>query len=418
LATGLFRQRNGSGEIQQETRSLSLKIHEFFEYPKTAMAKVVQLIIYVLIVVSTVCAAIQYFNDDLFEKYEQAFMSVEYIALSVFTVEFITKVATAPNKRKYAVRPMTIIDFLAIFPSLAAIVASALFNTSELRAVRLIRLLWLARTLRVFKLLRIEFFSKILHYNNTILQAISPIIVLFVALKGVIWFLEYSNFWFEQMNLAELFAIIGFALGIVLAQKVTSTYEKFYQIEESVVRLAASLSSIASIIDSLKPGEGTRGTYEWGQEFLRALKDSRGTASSMATANQRLYRTIGSIEKQPSEMSVAYMQLVETATFCLNRKKRLTPKPYDSMLQQATVLYLFMLAIFISGWSGMLSVALGTYVLYGMYNLTQDLDSILGGEFRLITIELSELELFVQRVEGQLVSVSPMDAARGLVEGS
>jgi len=176
----------------------------------------------------------------------------------------------------------------------------------------------------------------------------------------VTWFLEYSNFWFEQMNLAELFAIIGFALGIVLAQKVTSTYEKFYQIEESVVRLAASLSSIASIIDSLKPGEGTRGTYEWGQEFLRALKDSRGTASSMATANQRLYRTIGSTEKQPSEMSVAYMQLVETATFCLNRKKRLTPKPYDSMLQQATVLYLFMLAIFLPGWSGMLSIALGT----------------------------------------------------------
>jgi len=57
-------------------------------------------------------------------------------------------------------------------------------------------------------------------------------------------------------------------------------------------------------------------------------------------------------------------------------------------------------------------------VLYGMYNLTQDLDSILGGEFRLITIDLSELELFVQRVEGQLASVSPMDATRGLVEGS
>jgi hypothetical protein len=340
------------GASQGERRSLSLEIYDFFENPFTPMAKAVQGVILGLIILSVVCAIIQYFYTDLFDKYETLFMSVEYTALGVFTVEFAAKLATASNKRRFATRPMTIVDILAIVPSYAAIILSVLINTSELRALRLLRLLWLARTLRIFKLLQVEFFRRIFLYNNTILQAVSPVIAVFVALKGLIWLLEHNGFWFPEMDLAELFAIIGFALGIVLSQKVTSTYQKFYEIEQSLVHLVASLSSLANMIDYIKSGAGTRATHEWARAFLHALKDPRGDTASMIVSNQQFYKALGQFEDQPADIAVTYAHLVDTATTCLAGKRLLTPRPYDSMLQQATVLYLFMLTLFLPGWGG------------------------------------------------------------------
>lgn len=76
-------------------------------------------------------------------------------------------------------------------------------------------------------------------------------------------------------------------------------------------------------------------------------------------------------------------------------------------MQQATVLYLFLLALFIPGWSGLVSVAVATYVLYGMYNVTQDLDSILGGEYRLIRINMTDIEIFATADEARPVPADP-----------
>ena len=59
------------------------------------------------------------------------------------------------------------------------------------------------------------------------------------------------------------------------------------------------------------------------------------------------------------------------------------------------MLYLALVAVFIPGATGMLSVLLATYMLYGMYNLTQDFDTIIGGEYDLINIDTSELEEYL-----------------------
>ncbi|MBI2917097.1 MAG: ion transporter [Chloroflexi bacterium] len=408
---------------REQGNTLSQEIHDFFERPSNPVAWTVQAVIYALILFSVASAAIEYLYTGMFDRYRVFFTRAEHVVLGVFTIEYVAKLATAPSRRKFAVKPLSIIDFLAIFPGYLAILLPFVVNTSEVRALRLLRLLRFSRVLRILKLLRMEFFGKLFRFNNTILQAVLPVIVLFIVLKGIVWTLEYHGFWVRDLNLGELFAIIGFALGIALAQKVATTYEKFLGIEESVVRLAASLSSLREIIDYVRPGEGTCVTHAWGSAFLRALQDREATSSAMVLPNRQLYQAVGTLEQQPAEMAVTYAQLVETATYCLNRKMRLTPRPYDSMLQQATVLYLAMLALFLPGWAGMLSVLLGTYVLYGLYHLTQDLDSIVGGEFRLISIDLSELERFVQRDEvpgvGLAAEPRPSGQASGLSpEGS
>ena len=61
------------------------------------------------------------------------------------------------------------------------------------------------------------------------------------------------------------------------------------------------------------------------------------------------------------------------------------------------MLYLALAVVFIPGMAGMLSTLVATYTLYGMYYLTQDFDSIFGGEFDLININVSELEEYLER---------------------
>jgi len=89
-------------------------------------------------------------------------------------------------------------------------------------------------------------------------------------------------------------------------------------------------------------------------------------------------------------------EISRDAAFCLSKKVRITPKAYDNLLQQSTVLYLTLIAVFIPGITGMISTVVATYILYGMYNITQDLDSIFGGEFSLMNIDMTELEYLVE----------------------
>jgi len=101
-------------------------------------------------------------------------------------------------------------------------------------------------------------------------------------------------------------------------------------------------------------------------------------------------------EPVPADLYVSYSSIVDDAIFCLTKKVRLTPKAYDTLLHQATIVYLALIVVFIPTLTGMISVIVGTYTLYGMYKLTQDLDSIYGGEYNLINIDTSELRKFIK----------------------
>jgi hypothetical protein len=55
-----------------------------------------------------------------------------------------------------------------------------------------------------------------------------------------------------------------------------------------------------------------------------------------------------------------------------------------------------LISFFIPGFAGMISVVIASYILYGMYNLTQDLDSIMGGDFNLMNVDVHEFKKFVE----------------------
>lgn len=373
------------------------KIYNFFEQPKGFWAIITQVVIFLLIVLSVANVVIEFFYHQTFLRFENLFHLSNNIILAVFTVEYVLRLAGAPKKLAFVKKPMSIVDFLAVFPNYVELLLPFFVETTELRALRIIRFLRFVRVLRVLRVFRYaSFFKKVFRYQNTILQAITPILAMFIGLKGVIWILETYKLWLDIPGLGELFAIIGFALGIILSQKISATYDKFLQVEETVVRLYGTLGSLREILDRQKKNLGTTTTKAWAKAFLDILKNPKANNFDINLANIELYKAIAQIESTPSEVTMLHGDISRDAAFCLSKKVRLTPKAYDTLLQQSTVLYLALIAVFIPGITGMISVVVATYILYGMYNITQDLDSIFGGEFSLMNIDMSELEYFVR----------------------
>ncbi len=368
-------------------------MYNFFEHPSGFWARFVQVFIFVLIIVALGVLVLEFWYPQLYQGNRQFFHQTEYLILGVFTLEYVLRFVASQKKWQWAKRPSNIIDFLAVFPTYLEFALHLTVNTSGLRVIRVLRLFRALRLLKLFKYGGV--FQKVFRYKNTILESIMPVMVFFVVAKVVIWALEYYGFWIRNTSLGELFAIIGFALGIILSQKIGASYDKFLQVEEGTIRLYGTLRSLMLVLDRVEPGLGDVCT-QWARRFLEILEDPHANNFTIANANASLYAAMAKAEGAPSELSILHGEIMRDASFCLSKKMRLTPKPYDTLLHQATMLYLGLIAVFIPGMTGLLSVVVATYILYGMYNLTQDFDSIVGGEFNLININISELQYFAQ----------------------
>ena len=383
-----------NSQIEQRKETTKERIYNFFENPKGFWAWLVQIVILILILASVYIFAAEFFYREHFAKYETLFWHINNVILGIFTVEYFLRFFTAPKKGKFFVKPLNIVDFLAIFPNYLELILNVTIDTTELRVLRLVRILRFTRILRAFRVFHFEgMFKKVFSYHETIFQSITPVIAMLALFKAVIWFLEAHNLWIHDPQLGDLFGIIGFALGIILSQKIGVSYAKFTQVEESVVGLEGTLRSLAIVLDKIKPGAGTLAAKTWAKSFLQLLEDPTADNYDIINANQKLYRDISDV---PSEfiqiMAGFHIAICQGASLSLSKKVRLTPKAYDVLLHQSTVVYLMLIAIFIPGVTGMISVLLATYILYGMYHLTEDFDSILGGQFNLINIDLSELK--------------------------
>ncbi|SRR5258708_1138607 len=136
-------------------KSFKTKVHDFLENPKGFWGHTVEGFIIILIILSVILTWIQFFNQPLFTHYQTKISAANNFILLVFTVEYIFKFWTAPNKLKFAFKPMSIIDFLAIAPNYLEFILPVVANTKAFRAIRLLRLLRMSRILRLLRFIRI-----------------------------------------------------------------------------------------------------------------------------------------------------------------------------------------------------------------------------------------------------------------------
>lgn len=83
------------------------------------------------------------------EPYQQTFLYIEYVAVSVFTIEYILRLWIAKKSVRYVFSFFGIIDFLSILPTYLG-----LGNFAALKSARVLRILRFLRILRIAKLAR------------------------------------------------------------------------------------------------------------------------------------------------------------------------------------------------------------------------------------------------------------------------
>lgn len=80
-------------------------------------------------------------------KYHPVFLTIEYVAVAFFSVEYLARLYAAPSKRKYIFSFFGLIDLLSILPSFLH-----LANLTFLKSARVLRILRMLRMIRLAKL--------------------------------------------------------------------------------------------------------------------------------------------------------------------------------------------------------------------------------------------------------------------------
>lgn len=387
--------------MRQSIQSKKAALHAYLEEPHTPLGYAIMGAISAMVIASVAAVIAEIFIPSLYARYAHIFTAAEYVFVGVFTVEYLVRVFTAPKKFAFVTRPLSLVDFFAIAPAYIELLLPV-FPVSSLLALRVVRLLRVLRLVRLAKLFRYGgIVKRVCVYKGTILQAIMPVLFFFVLAKLLVWFGEARSVWAVEADLGELFAIIGFSLGIILSQKISVTYQKFTHVEEMSIHIYSALRSLELIINSvLGDTSGTTLAKAWAKTFVELLERPVITSTAgLARECANLNRAIARVEKTPSEVTMLAASLNKDAHVCLSKKNRLTPKAYDTLLHQALLVYFLLIVLFIPGIVGLVSVMVAAYILYGMYNVTQDLDSIIGGEFQLMNINITELKTYALGTE-------------------
>lgn len=306
--------------------------------------------------------------------------------LVIFSLEILVRFFSYPSKLQYIKNPYSIIDIIAVVPAIIGIDQSVLFRL--LRTLRLLRLTPSLKNLRA------------LQYSRSVFQKILPIVLFFLILKIIIIIFEYIGAWKTPEDFNAIFAIIGFCIGVVLSLKLGATYNKYLKITEIILRLRGSLLFLNMLVknysDTTKINSDT--VSNWARIFLELFRENRNNSHKFSEANQCLMEFVIEIEGKPGPLTAKMTDLASDAAFVLGVGRGRTPPAYDNFLHQILLSYLILIAAVKPGFVGLVTVLIATYVFYGVYYMTLDLDSIIGGEKNLVDVNIEPIEEIAKKI--------------------
>jgi len=179
---------SGQIDMQSNSESLRRKLEGYLNDVDSSIAKYVNLTLISLIVISVVCS-MMITVKALPDEYRDVIKLAEYIFASIFLVEYLIRIFSAPNRLRYMFSFYGLIDLAAILPMF-------LFGSNETFALRLVRTISLFRMLKLIRYTRdVQVLLNSLSKSLVIIvMLISGIILLTLIGGNVIYLVEPENF--------------------------------------------------------------------------------------------------------------------------------------------------------------------------------------------------------------------------------
>lgn len=144
--------------------------------------------------------------------YHGTFLTIEWVAVALFTLEYVARVWAIPRKRDYVFSPFGIVDLVAILPTFFG-----LGNFSFLKSARVVRIIRFLRLIRIAKIshAKVENVEETLgvYGFNIALYALTLLLVLlvlgvtlhtFVSTEELYWSVPTAMYWAFSVFLGGL----------------------------------------------------------------------------------------------------------------------------------------------------------------------------------------------------------------------
>jgi len=135
-------------------------------------AQLIAGVIMFVIILSCVAMVVQTLPDYISSR-SSVWSIIEYICVSVFTLELGLRLWSCPSKLSFFREPLNIIDILAILPVFVELIIA---NSSASSGTAIIRIIRLVRIFRVFKITR--YLPWIRVFTNALLLSAQPLLML------------------------------------------------------------------------------------------------------------------------------------------------------------------------------------------------------------------------------------------------
>lgn len=199
--------RRGYTECIMTTKK---KLASIFENPHDRYFSIVNDIFAVATIVSVLVIVLETVSS--FNKYHPIFLIIEWMTVTLFTIEYFVRLWIAKPKRSYYMSFFGVIDLIAILPSFMG-----LANFTFLKSARVVRIIRFLRIVRLTKLSRIrgkdaEETLGVLGFNIVIYGAALVFILLligvllhvFIHTNGQYWSIPAGMFWAFSVFLGGL----------------------------------------------------------------------------------------------------------------------------------------------------------------------------------------------------------------------
>ncbi|XP_031433673.1 potassium voltage-gated channel subfamily C member 4-like isoform X2 [Clupea harengus] len=263
-------QGEGQRSMQSGTKVWRSKIWALFDDPHSSLAAMIVALIsllFILVSISGFCLETVYLEhvttvanvtvEDIIEEeviYEivpiTELVTVEIICVIWFTFEFLVRIICCPDKLKFILNVLNIIDFVAILPFYLGVCLNGLTSKTVLSFLGCLRVVRGIRILRIFKMMR--HVTGIRALGHTLRASAYEFCLLAVTLSVAIFVFSALIYYVEREHEDTAFGNIFLAFWWALITMTTVGYGDLCPIT-SLGKVIASLCALMGVLTIVMP---------------------------------------------------------------------------------------------------------------------------------------------------------------------